>query len=603
MMAAFEAMDREKRASLRPTPCALRNMARSRFIVSFVVLACLMSCAHEIRRFPLADPMWVDEEDFRAFQPMPEEYFSPFAWDGADQMLFRPLSRFFAVDPAGRAVNVNAMDEVPNSSWYSNRLSRGPLDRQTLIQGACGEEPPLDPAGPWTITSAKPNGANPGFIIEDAEGRKFLLKFDSTNQPERATAADVMGSLIYWAAGFSTPCNRAVFFDKEILTIDPEATAEVGGEDVPMTWAILAPAFEKATRLPDGRYRGASSQFLPGIPLGPWRYEGTRDDDPNDVIPHQDRRELRGAYVLAAWVNHFDSREQNTLAMWIRESDEEGAPGYVRHNFIDWGDSFGSLWAWDGISRRLGHSSYFDLKHVLEDFVSFGLIDRPWRDAEQGPTGETLGYFGVERFDPAVYRPGYPNPAFLAADDHDKAWMSRIVAGISEDDVRAIVDQAEIQDPLVEEELKRILVGRRERILRTFFRELSPLTRPRVVSSDDGPLLCAEDLVIAAGLMEWEERPYWSRAWRHVGGDDLETVETGRLVRRRPHHLCVGLPGRDDATADEPHYFIVDLMGLWSTDDEKARPLRVHLYQVGPVDFRVAGVERPTELDPPSARD
>lgn len=578
-------------------------MLRSHCIVSFAVLACLMSCAHEIRRFPLADPMWVDEEDFRAFQPMPDEYFSPFAWDGADQMLFRPLSRFFAVDPAGAAVNVNAMDEVPDSSWYSNRLSRGPLDRQTLIRGACGDEPPLDPAGPWTITSAKPNGANPGFIIEDAEGRKFLLKFDSTDQPERATAADVMGSLIYWAAGFSTPCNRAVFFDKAILTIDPEATAEVDGEDVPMSWAILAPAFEKATRLPDGRYRGASSQFLPGIPLGPWRYEGTRDGDPNDVIPHEDRRELRGSYVLAAWINHFDSREQNTLAMWIRESDEDGSPGYVRHNVIDWGDSFGSQWAWDGISRRLGHSSYFDLKHLLEDFVSFGLIERSWRDAEKGPTGEVLGYFGVERFDPAVYRPGYPNPAFLAADDHDKAWMTRILAGISEDDVRAIVEQAQVQDPLVEEELKRILIGRRERILRTFFRGLSPLTRPRVVPSDDGALLCAEDLVIATELMEWDERPYWARAWRHVGGDDLETVETGRLVRRRPHHLCVGLPSRDDATMDEPHYFIVDLMGLWSTDDEKARPLRVHLYQVGPTDFRVAGIERPTELDPPSARD
>jgi hypothetical protein len=578
-------------------------MSRCRPIASIVVLASLLSCAHEIRRFPLADPMWVDEEDFRAFQPMPEEYFSPFAWDGADQMLFRPLSRFFAVDPAGAAVNVNAMDEVPDSSWYTNRLSRGPLDRQTLIHGACGDEPPLDPAGPWTITSAKPNGANPGFIIEDAQERKFLLKFDSTNQPERATAADVMGSLIYWAAGFSTPCNRAVFFDRGILEIDPEATAEVGGEDVPMTWALLAPAFEKATRLPDGRYRGASSQFLPGIPLGPWRYEGTRDDDPNDVIPHQDRRELRGSYVLASWINHFDSREQNTLAMWIRQSDRDGAPGYVRHNVIDWGDSFGSQWSWDGISRRLGHSSYFDLRHLLEDFVTLGLIDRSWRDAEKGPTGEVLGYFDVERFDPAVYRPGYPNPAFLAAGDHDKAWMSRIVAGISVDDVRAIVDQAQIQDPLVEEELKRILIGRRERILRTFFRELSPLTRPQVVGSSDGPLLCAEDLVVAAELMEWDERPYWARAWRHVGGDDLETVETGPLVRRRPHHLCAGLPQRSDATREEPHYFIVDLMGLWSIDDEKARPLRVHLYQLGPEEYRVVGVERPTDLAPPSARD
>lgn len=603
MMAGFGAMDREKRARLAPTPRATSGMPDRRLILALLVLAGLTSCAHEIRRFPLADPLWVDEGDFRAFQPMPEEYFSPFAWDGADQMLFRPLSRFFAVDPAGRAVNVNAMDEVPDSSWYTNRLSRGPLERDVLTRGACGDEPPLDPAGPWTITSAKPNGANPGFIIEDAEGRKFLLKFDSPTQPERATAADVMGSLIYWGAGFSTPCNRAVFFDREILAIEEGATANVGGEDVPMTWEMLAPAFEKATRLSDGRFRGASSQFLPGIPLGPWRYEGTRDDDPNDVIPHQDRRELRGAYVLAAWINHFDSREQNTLAMWIPQGDGDDAPGYVRHNYIDWGDSFGSQWSWDGISRRLGHSSYFDLRHLLEDFVTFGTIDRPWFDAEKGPTGETLGYFGVERFDPAAYRPGYPNPAFLAADDHDKAWMARIVAGYSEDDVRAIVDQAQIQDPLVDQELKRILLGRRERILRTFFRELSALSRPVVVASDEGSLLCAEDLAVATELIEWEERPYWARAWRHVGGDDLESIETGGLVRRRPHHVCVGLPSHEGATESEPAYLIVDLNAMWSADDEDSRPLRVHLYQLGPGEYRLVGIERPESLDPPSARE
>ena len=251
----------------------------------------------------------------------------------------------------------------------------------------------------------------------------------------------------------------------------------------------------------------------------------------------------------------------------------------------------------------MGHSSYFDLKHVLEDFASFGLIDRPWHHGEMGPAGETLGYFGVERFEPGSYRPGYPNPAFLAADDHDKVWMARIIAGFSEEDVVAIVNQAKIQDPVVDRELKRVLLGRRERILRHWFRELSPLTRPRVVPSGEGPMLCAEDLVVAGQLMEWEARPYWARAWRHLGGNDLERVETGRLVRRGSHHICVGLPRADVASAREAAYFIVDLQALWSAEDDDSRPLRVHLYQTGPDAYRVVGVERPDDLDAPSARD
>src|SRR5690606_32005335 len=150
-----------------------------------------------------------------------------------------------------------------------------------------------------------------------------------------------------------TPCNEVLFFDPSIIEIDPDATAEdEQGNEEPLTQAHIDQILSKTIPLPDGRLRASASLFLEGRPIGPWRYEETRDDDPNDVFDHQDRRDVRGMYVLAAWLNHFDTREQNTLAMYIEvepadapaeDSADSGQPkGYVRHNMIDFGDCFGS---------------------------------------------------------------------------------------------------------------------------------------------------------------------------------------------------------------------------------------------------------------------
>ena len=44
--------------------------------------------------------------------------------------------------------------------------------------------------------------------------------------------------------------------------------------------------------------------------VGKFSYTGTRKDDRNDLIPHELRRELRGMYVVASWVNHADSGDK-----------------------------------------------------------------------------------------------------------------------------------------------------------------------------------------------------------------------------------------------------------------------------------------------------
>ncbi len=559
-----------------------------------------VGCARHVRRYSAEGPMWRDDSDFVPFSPVPKAYFSPFAWDAADNMIFRPTARVFAVDPGGEAVNVNSMDEVPDSSWFTNRLSRQRLSPERIARGSC-DEVPIDPSGPWTITSAKADGASPGFIIKDQRGRSFLLKFDGPDQPERATAADVIGSILYWAAGYHTPCNQITFFRKDILQIGENATATVLGNKVPMTWERIDPIFELVTPQPDGTLRATASAFLPGKPLGPWRYELVREDDANDIVPHDDRRELRGAYVLASWVNHFDSREQNTLAMWIA-TDEPGR-GYVRHHYIDFGDSFGSMWAIRGMSERHGHTYYFDMPYVLQDLVTFGGIPRAWRGNELGPTGNTLGYYNVETFAPDKYRTGYQNPAFIRATERDKAWMTRIIANITPEVVKAAIKRARLSDPLVESELTRILLARREKILKRWFQKLSPLSQPRLHETQGGTELCLQDLSVTAGVVDRGDRVYWTRGWQHVRRRKLREVEVGRPRRGPDDMVCVALPDVDGASIDDPAYLIIDVAGLYGRNDSKSRPARVHLYQFGAGGYVVVGLQRPYKLHTPNGRD
>ena len=70
---------------------------------------------------------------------------------------------------------------------------------------------------------------------------------------------------------------------------------------------------ERAARNADGTYRVSAGALLPGKVLGPFRYSGHAPDDPNDLVPHEQRRELRALRVFGAWTNLVDWKAGNTL--------------------------------------------------------------------------------------------------------------------------------------------------------------------------------------------------------------------------------------------------------------------------------------------------
>src|SRR5262245_31543045 len=81
-----------------------------------------------------------------------------------------------------RAMNINTIDEVPDSSWFTNRIGTTPITPAEITRGANVGAPP-DPSK-WVLTREKTSGAHPGFTANDAKGQTWFLEFDPVNYPE-----------------------------------------------------------------------------------------------------------------------------------------------------------------------------------------------------------------------------------------------------------------------------------------------------------------------------------------------------------------------------------------------------------------------------------
>jgi len=548
------------------------------------ILACCLivsACAADQRRFPLREPIWRDD-DQRPQKNAPEEYYSPLYWAGVRASIFDPMTDFLSADHSGEAVDVNAMDEVPDSSWFENRLGKTEMTPEQIARGPC-EGPPLDPSQPWAVTGAKLDGQTAGFRIKAGDGRSYLLKFDDDVQPERATAVDVIGSKVFYAAGYHVPCNQIVYFEESALRVPPGEEKKSHGITPDQVHAIL----EYAPKEKDGRFRAMATELIAGKIIGPWTYQGTRDDDLNDVVPHEHRRELRANYVLSAWLNHFDSRDGNTLATFV---EQPGGGGFVKHYIIDWGDTLGSLWPIDGLSRRLGYSYYFDFAHIGRDFVTLGLVRRPWEKLHFGPAGKTLGYFDDDsQFVPDEWHDGFPNPAFSRMTERDAAWMTRIVARFTDDHIDAIVREGHFTDPVVVAEASKMLKSRRDKILRRWLTRLSPLSEPRVSEHDGAADLCLRDTSLLAKATARGGRQYSGRvAFESASGRAIPVRSNGQ------GEACAELPNNPSASEAHPLYAVVEVQASSPAQGEAHEfPVRVFLYQLGPNRFRVVGLERP----------
>jgi hypothetical protein len=223
--------------------------------------------------------------------------------------------------------------------------------------------------------------------------------------------------------------------------------------------------------------RVVASKYLSGAPLGPFRYYETRSDDPNDIVPHEDRRELRGLRLFAAWLNHDDTRAHNTQDAWV----EEDGKHFVRHYLLDFGSTFGSG-SVDMQRADLGFNYSMPFDEMKKNLLGFGLRVPEYRHADWPPYPEyqAVGRWEGELFDCEGWRNDYPNPAFVRMTARDAFWAAKIVMRFTPEELEAIVATGEYSNPDNAAYFLKVLIERQQKCGRFGINAINPLDEFRL---------------------------------------------------------------------------------------------------------------------------
>ena len=242
-------------------------MNRTRLIresVIMLILICmifLMACAANKPALNSEGPYWKDDD--RKPIPEPEFYEPNLIWTSVDRSLFDQGLELLDLDRTVRkysgnptqAMNTNSYDEVPNSSWFTNRMGL-PQTRLTPEQIAVGinRTGGPDTTETWLVFKPKIGGVTPGFWIEDIHGNQYIIKFDPKGYPDLSTGATTMADRFFHACGYNVAEEYIVYWRPENLRIREGATIKgADGVKRPLLMEDIQSVLDHIEQQPDGR--------------------------------------------------------------------------------------------------------------------------------------------------------------------------------------------------------------------------------------------------------------------------------------------------------------------------------------------------------------
>jgi hypothetical protein len=357
-----------------------------------------------------------------------------------------------------------------------------------------------------TFTEAKGGwGTKGGFDIDcGKQAGEFKLKFG----PE--TRTEPFNTRIYNALGFNVPTveytpNVTVKYERKILSqfnCRREIKAYISWKDYrllrfPIHQYVNPFGFIKGARLKDGREIGMvelyTKLFNKAPPSPPWTdktinktdqprpelengnyqksFEDTIDtltwyagslevkDKKADSIgawdwntpAYRDRREVRGAAVLSMWLGNYDLRWDNNKVKLVEfAKDKQRLALYLSDIGAGLGDATNIM------LRNNDHPNEFAW------YFTAGLDDRAQYTAGQNSMLKRIDDFNIAVTN---FLPDFKNDAATAVTREDMLWMAKMIAELTEDQIKAALIAANFQSAEVYL-LTEKLLNRREHLLR-----------------------------------------------------------------------------------------------------------------------------------------
>jgi hypothetical protein len=407
-----------------------------------------VSCGLRPARYADAPAVTVVTDDAPIPSPRRHEIEDGTAY--SDALLRRPV--LDALDPRRDpyAGDVNALDEVPQSSWFQ---------LETPDDGP--------PVAPLRMAADATAYGPRQLAVTDARGLAYILEIDPARHPELRTSALAISSRLVRAVGLLTPATWVVSLEEEHF--------ELAGQEVARARFAAGPPSE------DARHRVAATRWPVGIDIGDTAVTDTRADDPNDHVPHEDRRTLRSLPVLFSWLAYEGFSHESTRDVYV---GPEGR-GHVMHYLLGLGNTLGTRAA-EG-DDAVGVPGIESGASLFKSLITLGFASKQVKASRPRPFMQ-LGDLSAE-VDVGSYRTTLPYAPMKRALPGDWYWMAKRLASISLPKLQAAMAFGRMSDPDAAAHLEGLLIERRRAVVLAAMTRVTPLE----VESLEGDLLVLSD--------------------------------------------------------------------------------------------------------------